>query len=145
MAPRESPRPRKHRERTHHHAKRRTHSQSPQKPRHESSYSQSGSQLLSADALAKLNQLNQLPPRAQEVTPKKTRRKRDREVIAEKIVVEKRRSHKRRKRRVVSGALLEEGDSQRLRGLRGGEKNEEEYYVGERKKRLCKLYSKSDK
>ena len=135
MAPRESERP-KHRERSHHHAKRKSH-----KSRYESASSQSGSQLLSADALSKLDQLNQQSIRSAEVTPKKTRRKRHREVIDEKIVVEKRRDHKRRKRRVVSGALLEEGDSSRLKGLRGGERYEKEYDEddGRKRKRLCRL------
>jgi glucan 1,3-beta-glucosidase len=139
MAPRESERP-KHRERSHHYEKRRPH-----KSRHESASSQSGSKLLSADALAKLNQLNQQSARSTEVTPKKTRRKRHRDVIDEKIVVEKRRDHKRRKRRVVSGALLEEGDSSRLRGLRGGERYEKEYdgyNDGKERKRLCRLFQR---
>jgi glucan 1,3-beta-glucosidase len=57
-------------------------------------------------------------------------------------VVEKRRDHKRRKRRVVSGALLEEGDSSRLKGLRGGERYEKEYDEeddGKKRKRMCRL------
>jgi glucan 1,3-beta-glucosidase len=58
------------------------------------------------------------------------------------VVEKSRRQHKRKKRRVVSGALLEEGDSRRLKGLRGGEKYEEykyeEYENGKRKKRLCR-------
>ena len=57
----------------------------------------------------------------------------------ERIVVEKsRKQHKRKKRRVVSGALLEEGDSRRLRGMRGGEKYEDsEDEARFKKKRLC--------
>jgi glucan 1,3-beta-glucosidase len=140
MAPNESPR--RHRERSHHHEKRRANRRHA-KSRHESSSSQSGSQLLSANALAQLNQLNQLPPRAEELTPQKKRRKRHREVVDENFVVEKsRRQHKRNKRRVVSGALLEEGDSRRLKGLRGGNKYDEykyeEYDNGKAKKRLCR-------
>jgi hypothetical protein len=139
MAPRESERP-QHRERSHHHAKRKS-----RKSRYESASSQSGSQLLSADALSKFNQLNQQSARSAEVTPKKTRRKRHREIIDEKIVVEKRRDHKRSKRRVVSGALLEEGDSSRLKGLRGGERYEKDYVEeddGRKRKRLCRLNRK---
>jgi glucan 1,3-beta-glucosidase len=137
MAPRESPRPRP-RERSHHHEKKRA-SRSHAKSRHESSSSQSGSQLLSANALARLDQLNhQQSVRAEEVAPKKTRRKRHREIVDEKLTVEKsQRRHKRKKRRVVSGALLEEGDGYRLRELRGGDKYEE-YDDGKRKKRLCR-------
>ncbi len=149
MAPNESPRPRP-RERNHHHERRRA-SRNHAKSRHESSSSQSGSQLLSANALAKLNQLNQQQSvRPEEVTPTKTRRKRHREIVDEKLVVDRsRRQHKRKRRRVVSGALLEEGDSYRLKGFRGGEKYEE-YGDGKRKKRLCRpffyliLYTKSD-
>jgi hypothetical protein len=137
MAPRESERP-KHRERSHHDAKRKSY-----RSKYESASSQSGSQLLSADALSKLNQLNQQSTRSTEVTPKKTQRKRHREVIDEKTVVEKRRDHKRRKRRVVSGALLEEGDGSRLKGLRGGERYEKEYDEeddGRKRKRLGRLF-----
>ncbi|KAL3421478.1 beta-glucosidase 6 [Phlyctema vagabunda] len=130
MAPRESPRPRP-RERRHQHEKRRSHSQSPRKARPAVS-SESSSQALSADTLAKLNQLNQQQAyRPQEITPKKTRRKREREVLDEKIVIERaRKSHKRKKRRVVSGALLEEGSSRKLRGLRGGDAYEEDSEEG---------------
>ena len=143
MAPRESPRLRP-RERAHHHD-RRSHGQSPRKSRDHATSSDSSSQDLSADSLAKLDQLNQYTAR-QEVTPKKERRKRHREVIDEKIVVERsRRQDKRRKRRVVSGALLEEGDGQRLTGRRGGIRNEKEYEYndGNRKKRLCTLPSRT--
>lgn len=138
--------PRRHRERDgerRHHHERRKASRSHAKSRHETSSSQSGSQLLSANALAKLNQLNQQPARAEEVTPQKKRRRRHREIVDEKLVVEKsRRQHKRKKRRVVSGALLEEGDSRGVKGLRGGNKYEdykyEEYDNSRRKKRLCR-------
>jgi glucan 1,3-beta-glucosidase len=137
MAPRESERP-KHRERSHHHAKRKPH-----RSKYESASSQFGSQLLSSDARSKLDRLNQQSTRSTEVTPKKTRRNRHREVINEKIVVEKRRDHKRRKRRVVSGALLEEGDGSRLKGLRGGERYEKEYDEeddGRKRKRQGRLF-----
>lgn len=136
MAPKESPHPRP-RERSRYHEKKRA-SRSHAKSRHETSSSQSGSQLLSANALAKLNQLNQQPARTEEVTPQKKRRKRHREVVDERLVVEKsRRQHKRKKRRVVSGALLEEGDSRRLKGLRGGDRYEEYDGGDKRRKRLC--------
>ncbi|RDL37190.1 (Trans)glycosidase [Venustampulla echinocandica] len=145
MAPGESPR-RKTRERSHpHHERRRSQPQSPKKPAHESTTSQSSSQALSADSLARLNLLNQherARARAEETTPKKPRRKRHREVVDEKIVVERsRRQHKRKKRRVVSGALLEEGEGPRLKGLRGGHKNNDEHSSGKKKKkqRLCGL------
>jgi glucan 1,3-beta-glucosidase len=114
--------------------------------------------LLSADALAKLNQLNQHDIRSAEVTPKKERRQRPREVVDERVVVEKsRKSHKRKKRRVVSGELLEEGEGARVRGLRGGvdrrerlreedydryyekyEKQEERPTAWSKKKKLCR-------
>ncbi len=141
MAPRESERPR-HRERGHHHDRRRSSGQSPRKPRVHAASSATSSQPLSADTLARLNQLNQNAAR-QEATPKKARRKRHREVIDEQIVVEKsKRQHKRKKRRVVSGALLEEGDSRGVKGLRGGNKYEdykyEEYDNSRRKKRFCR-------
>ena len=60
--------------------------------------------------------------------------------MEEKIVYERsRRDHKRKKRRVVSGALLEEGKSQKLRGLRGGYRSEDGTDAGgTKKKRLCK-------
>jgi glucan 1,3-beta-glucosidase len=57
------------------------------------------------------------------------------------VIENNKKQHKRKKRRVVSGALLEEGDSRRLRGLRGGERYDRyekvEYDNGKRKKRLC--------
>jgi glucan 1,3-beta-glucosidase len=100
----------------------------------------SNSQALSADALAKLDRLNQRPA---EITPKKTRRKTQREVIDEKVVVEqRRRQHKRKKRRVVSGALLEEGDGPRLKGLRGGDRYdryEKEVYRDDSRKSRKKI------
>lgn len=65
-------------------------------------------------------------------------------MVEERVVVEKnRKHHKRKKRRVVSGALLEEGDGQRLRGIRGGDRydryEKEEYRAegGKGKKKLC--------
>ncbi|KAL5318604.1 hypothetical protein ACEPPN_013667 [Leptodophora sp. 'Broadleaf-Isolate-01'] len=144
MAPalRESPRKtresRESRERSHQHDKKRTATRA----RYESSSSGTSSQVLSVNALAKLDQLNQKEAsRSAEVTPTKPRRKRQhREVVEEKIVVEKRRQHKRKKRRVVSGALLEEGDSSRLKGIRGGARYEKDEYDSEegggKKKRL---------
>lgn len=135
---RESERPR-HRERSHHHEQKRR----ARKSKHQSSSSQSGSQLLSADALAQLDRLNlhrperaaeETPPRktrrerTEEATPKKTRRKQPREIIVDEkieVVESPRREHKERKRksrRVVSGALLEEGDGPTLKNIRGGEK-----------------------
>jgi len=100
---------------------------------------------LSADSLAKLNQLNQHSARQQDLTPKKTRRKQHREVVDEKIVIERsRRQHKRKKRRVVSGALLEEGNGKTLRGIRGGHGYEKGDYdnegSGNRKKKICTFY-----
>jgi glucan 1,3-beta-glucosidase len=145
MAPRESPRP-KPRERSHrhHHDKRRSQG-TPRRSRHEAPSSTGDSQALSADTLAKLNLLNDRGgSRPQEVTPKKTKRKRPREVVNEKIVIEKsRKQHKKKKRRVVSGALLEEGNSKRLRGLRGGDGSYENEYRddGSRKKKLCRWIS----
>ncbi|KUJ23009.1 glycoside hydrolase [Mollisia scopiformis] len=110
-------------ERSHHHErKRRT-----RKPRHQTSSSQSGSQLLSADALAHLDRLNHhRPVQTEEITPKKTRRKRPREFEDERVVVveKSRREHKRKSRRAVSGVLLEEGDGRTLRGMRGGDRRD---------------------
>ena len=145
MAPQESPQPR-NRERAHRQDRdrRRSHAQSPRKSRTRATTSEATSQSLSADALSKLDRLNQYQAARQEVTPKKARRKRQREVIDEKIVIERsRKQHKRKKRRVVSGALLEEGDSGRLRGIRGGEKYvDSEDELRFRKKRLCRLPSR---
>jgi glucan 1,3-beta-glucosidase len=146
MVPRVSSRPRP-RERAHH-ERRTTNTRSPQKSKaHAASSSGSSSQALSADALAKLDRLNQ-HARQLEVTPKKARWKREPEIIEEKYVVERsRRQHKRKKRRVVSGALLEEADSDRLRGIRGGydkyEKDNEEDAFLKRRKRLCSSFSNS--
>lgn len=180
---RESERPR-HRERRHRDRDR--DENRPRKSKHTStSSSQSGTQLLSADALSKLDQLNQREERSAEVTPKKERRqrvrdtprgvderrrrprddadasderrwrRRAREAALEEIVVveDDWRSHKRKKRRVVSGALLEEGDSVKLKGLRGGsrrdrdredryskyEKQVEEPGGWTKKKKLCEF------
>lgn len=64
-------------------------------------------------------------------------------MVDEKIVVERsRKQHKRKKRRVVSGALLEEGHGEKLRGLRGGARSEEQYQEGgSRKKKFCRSTS----
>ena len=102
----------------------------------------SESQALSADSLARLNLINQ-----HEASIRRTReaerakRKRRVEVPDETFVVEKRRQYKKKKRRVVSGAMLEEGDGNRLRGIRGGrgdydEKHELKGDEGRRKK-IC--------
>jgi hypothetical protein len=95
------------------------------------------------------------------VTPKKNRQKREREDYEKSYTEERReryleerreryveersrRQHKERKRRVVSGALLEEAQGEKLRGLRGGTYNhekvdEEEENFLKRRKRLCSL------
>lgn len=141
MTPRESPR-QKPRDRTHRHDRRTQHGRSPRKSRAHATTSES-SQPLSADSLAKLNQLNQHATREQEVTPKKSRQKRERAIVNEKIVIERsRKEHKRKKRRVVSGALLEEADGEKLRALRRHDKyekdeDEEEADFLRRRKRLC--------
>ncbi|KAH8684893.1 glycoside hydrolase superfamily [Tricladium varicosporioides] len=147
MDHRESPR-RKRRERTYHDSRderdenrerRKSHSGNPRRSRQRPP-SESSSQALSADSLAKLNLLNQQGrSRTHEVAEKRARRKRHREIVDEKIVVEKsRRQHKRKKRRVVSGALLEEGKSEKLRGIRGGrgDQYEEGSDDGRKKKKL---------
>jgi glucan 1,3-beta-glucosidase len=155
-------------ERSHDHERRRR----KRKSKHATSSSQSGSQLLSADALAQLDHLNQnRPVRTEEITPKKTRRKRpreyddEREVVVEKsrrehtrktyddgreIVVEKsKRDHKRKSRRAVSGVLLEEGDGRTLRGIRGGDRDRYDRYEKEsykeppNKKRKCRSFPNS--
>ncbi|KAG9239104.1 beta-glucosidase 6 [Amylocarpus encephaloides] len=144
MAPQESPR-RKHRDRDRdceqHRERRRRNSDIPKRSRHQPVSSESSSQALSADSLAKLNLINQQERTgAQEVTPKKTRRKRQPEIVNEKVVVERsRRQHKRKKRRVVSGALLEEGKSQKLKGLRGGYVSDGGSDNARKKKRLWLL------
>lgn len=150
MAPPDSPR-RKTRERSHHHHhhrhyhhdRRASHSGSPRKSRGHATSSDSSSHALSAGALAKLNYLNQNPPSEPEITPK-SRQKRERGVYEERYIVERsRKQHKRKKRRVVSGALLEEAEGEKLRGLRGGtynyEKNDKEEAFFKRRKRLCLL------
>lgn len=78
----------------------------------------------------------------------KTRRKeeRQRELIDEKIIINKsRKSQKRAKRRIVSGALLEEGNGEKLRGLRGlrGGKggSSDDSDAPPNRKRLCRIYS----
>lgn len=57
-------------------------------------------------------------------------------------MVEKRKQHKKKKRRVVSGAMLEEGDGERLRGIRGGrgEYDEKRDYGddGSKRRKICR-------
>jgi glucan 1,3-beta-glucosidase len=146
MAPRESPRPRP-REKAHQDSRRPRGDNPHRHSRENTPSSATSSQALSADSLAKLNLLNARTSREQEVRTKRTRRKREHEFVNEKpVVVEReRRYRKERSRRVVSGALLEEGDGRRLRGIRGGdryekggERYEKEEDVGKRKKRICK-------
>lgn len=139
MAPRESPRRSRDRPATHGH-------RSSRNPARFTSAdgSQATSQGLSANSLAKLNQLNERSALEEEITPRKERRKRRREYIDEKIVVEKtrrRHHHKRRRRRDVSGALLEEGNGPRLRGIRGGDAYEDrgDEMTSKMKKRICEL------
>jgi hypothetical protein len=73
------------------------------------------------------------------------RRERYVEERRERYVEERsRRQHKERRRRVVSGALLEEAQGEKLRSLRGGTYNhekddEEEENFLKRRKRLCSL------
>ncbi|KFY50815.1 hypothetical protein V495_00081 [Pseudogymnoascus sp. VKM F-4514 (FW-929)] len=93
--------------------------------REEPPSSQSSSQPLSADSLAKLNQLNKKEKtrKPEKKRPERPRKKRQREAFNEKyeaIGVDKPRRDKKKKRRVVSGALLEEGDGNRLSYIRGG-------------------------
>ena len=142
-SPRRKPRERGHHHHHHHH-RRSSHSGSPRKSRAHATSSDSSTQALSASALAKLNYQNQHPPRGPEVTPKKSRQKRERVVSDERYIVERtRKQHKPKKRRVVSGALLEEADGEKLRGLRGGtyyyEKDRKEDSLLKRRKRLCLL------
>ncbi|RFU32771.1 hypothetical protein B7463_g3530, partial [Scytalidium lignicola] len=160
MAPRESSRPKhrdrdrerdrdrdRDRDRERRRAKRKHHSSgAPRKPQPESitpsSLSEPSSQALSADSLAKLNVLNREAAKRGEITAKKTRRRHHREVVNEKVVIEKaRKPHKRKKSRLVSGALLEEGDGGKLRGLRGGvieEKNQ--YEVDDTSKKRKRIW-----
>ena len=137
MAPRES-RPRERQDRD----RRKSQARNPRRPRADASTSEATAHSLSVDALSKLDRLNQQAA-SREVTPKNAKRQRQREITDEKIVVERsRRQHKRKRRRVVSGALLEEGDSGRLNGLRGGngyDKSAEEVRL--KKKRLCRMPS----
>lgn len=142
MAPRESPRPRP-RDKAHYDSRRPRGDNPHRRSRTNTPSSATSSQALSADSLAKLNLLNERSSRDQEIRTKRTRRKREHEFLNEKpLVVERERRHrKERNRRVVSGALLEEGDGRRLRGIRGGDKYEREEDVGKRKKRICKHQS----
>ncbi|TAQ90286.1 hypothetical protein B7494_g1376 [Chlorociboria aeruginascens] len=121
MAPRESSH-RQHRRRSSQHKRRRSH-----RPRVETTYSETSSQQLSADTLARLNILNEQGPRSPEITPKKTRRKKGETIDKKPVAEQSKKTHKRKKRRVVSGALLEEGDAKRLKGLRGGDVYDEKY------------------
>jgi glucan 1,3-beta-glucosidase len=142
-SPRRKPRERHHHHHHHHRHRRPSHSTSPRKSRGHATSSDSSTQALSAGALAKLNYLNQQSPREPEITPKKSRQKRERVVSNEKYVAERSMKHeKRKKRRVVSGALLEEAEGEKLRGLRGGaynyyEKVDERDSFFKRNKRLC--------
>lgn len=65
------------------------------------------------------------------------------EVVEEKVVVDRsRKGKKRAKRRVVSGALLEEGESRKLKGLRGGNGGYEDHSSDagtKKKKKICEL------
>ncbi len=139
MAARESPRPRP-RDRAHHDSRRPRTDNPNRRSRGATPSSQTSSQTLSVDSLAKLNLLNERTSREQEVRTKRTRRRREHEFINEKpLVVERERRHRReRNRRVVSGALLEEGNGRRLRSIRGGDRYETGADVGKRKKRICK-------
>jgi len=58
------------------------------------------------------------------------------------VIEKSRKQHKRKKRRVVSGALLEEGYSQKLKGLRGGDGYYEQEAGNKSKKKLCRSYPK---
>lgn len=109
--------------------------------------SQSSSQPLSADSLAKLDQLNKKErPRKPkpEKKPERPRKKRHREAFNEKYEAigvdkprDKSRREKKKKRRVVSGALLEEGDGNRLSYIRGGGYDKQaEADAAKRKKRI---------
>jgi len=147
MAPGESRRKNRDRERhphTHRAAKRksRVEGDRPRKSRQVPASEASGSQALSADSLARLNLINQHEEsRTQRRDPHRAKRKRHVEVPDEKFVVEKRRQQKKKKRRVVSGAMLEEGDGERLRGIRGGRgdyNEKQEYRADERqRKKIC--------
>ena len=107
----------------------------------------SGSLALSADSLARLNLINQHEAsRTRTRDPERAKRKKKVEVPDERFVVDKRRQQKKKKRRVVSGAMLEEGDGERLRGIRGGRGNydEKREYTqdgggGKKKKKICMI------
>ncbi|KFY35050.1 hypothetical protein V494_06250 [Pseudogymnoascus sp. VKM F-4513 (FW-928)] len=103
--------------------------------------SQSSSQPLSADSLAKLNNLNKKEKsRKPEKKAPRPKQKRQRAAFNEKyeaIGVDKSRRDKKRKKRVVSGALLEEGDGNRLSYIRGGGYDKQaEADAAKRKKRI---------
>jgi glucan 1,3-beta-glucosidase len=138
MAPGESPR--RPRERNHQRERRRTHGEKSRRPRATVSSSESGTQDLSAASLAKLDQHNRRTIR-EESTPTKPRKKRPREIIDEKVFIERTRKQHKKKRRVVSGALLEEGSSSKLKGLRGGDNYDKDSNDGKwNKKRICEFY-----
>jgi hypothetical protein len=120
--------------------------------------SSGSSQALSAASLAKLALLNEQKSVEPEVRPQKPRRKPDREFgearidVEERTYIEEQKMHKKkRRRRDVSGALLEEGNSKTLKGLRGGdideviyekyEKFDEDAGMSKKKKKLCKSMS----
>lgn len=164
MAPRERSKPRRRdgerdrdrdrdreRERERRHARRKHQAAgTPRRPRpqpaSQSSLSEPNSQALSADSLAKLNRINRYAARRDEYAARKPRRRQNREIINEKVVIERaRKPHKRRKSRIVSGALLEEGEAAKLRGLRGGYVSEkrkhedEDEVIRKKKKRICEF------
>lgn len=91
-------------------------SRSPEKRSHNKSSgtSQTSSNVLSVDSLAKLNAENE------KHTPKERyeERQQKEKVVTGRIVKERGRNKK--KRRVVSGAVLEEGRGERAKGRRGG-------------------------
>jgi len=103
--------------------------------------------LRSEDITPKKTRRKRQPEVGEEISPKKARRKRQTEIVDEKIVYgEERRHHKTRRRRDVSGALLEEGDGRKLRGMRGGarypdqEQEELDEASRQKRKRLCKVF-----
>ncbi|KAH8819011.1 exo-beta-1,3-glucanase [Xylogone sp. PMI_703] len=135
------------RERERRHARRRHHGSAPSARRYrpesttESSLSQPASQGLSADSLATLNLINREAARREEMATRRMRRKRNREVVDENLTTEReKRPHRRRKNRIVSGSLLEEGESAKLRGLRGGGiiQEEDQYEAEERSRKKKK-------
>lgn len=107
----------------------------------------SGSQALSADSLARLNLINQHEAsKDSRRNAQRAKRKHNADISDERFIVEKsRQQKKKRNQRVVSGAMLEEGDGARLRGIRGGrgEYDEKRDYQDEnasKKKKICELH-----